>query len=305
MYTMVRAYSLARREVSEMLRYGKKNFVLAHGNPSARFGTFKVPPGTIVVFMSEPGELLPQDVVDKKFYEMFSDPQLLGIPREWVERTYVAGSECPNIQLDPNDPQWPGMGLHALPLNGFLAKHPNRPRDPVQDAADLAAKLARRNPSFRNQVLRGRPIGKFLGDVRAQGVIFVAACRKNVLNVAALATSSDRARREREKALASARLTRFERASEANRMRAQRAMLAGVYRDIRPMETNARGGTGSKKRKDPSENNVADLFGRLSLANLESAAKRHRAIVMGAVLDQRKARSKQRRKPTRKPTRKP
>lgn len=296
---MVRAYSLARREVSEMLRYGKSNLVLAHGNPSARFGTFKVPSGTIVVFLSEPGELLTQDVVDKNFYEMFSSPKLLGIPKEWIDRTYVAGSECPNIRLDTNDPSWPGMGLHALPLGGFLAKHPNRPGDPVKDPSALAAKLFQRNSSFRNRVVKGKPVDGLLANVRAQGVIFVAACRKNVFDVPALATSSDRARREREKALALTRLSRMERASEAERIRTQRARLAQVYRQMSPMETNA-AKAGGEKRKEPESANIADLFGRLSLERGESAAKRHKRLMTGLVLDQRKnAKKRQAKRPRR------
>lgn len=306
-------YSPVKMEVSAMLRRGKKNLVLAHGYPNEKYGTFRVPDNQIFVFVAEPGKLLSQDFIDNKFYELFSKPNVFGIPDEWIKRTYVPGSECPNVRLDPKDPMWPGMGLHALPLNGFLAVHPNRPGDPVRDPSGLAKKIFPHNPAFKNNVVRGRPVD-FLSNVAADGVVFVVACRKvflspnvtivkkatvsipssSIKNIRARALAAKEMRKtnvarrqafERAKLIASKRersLETAEREKEQARMKAQGKTLAEIRREYKPMQTNKRFGG---KRKE-FEVNIANLFGGLSLAN--DHTKKQRDIVTGLVLDQRK-----------------
>lgn len=313
MVLMVGKYSAVKMEVSAMLRRGKKNLVLAHGYPDEKYGTFRVPDGKIFVFVSEPGKLLSQDFIDDKFYELFSNPGLLGIPDEWIKRTYVAGSVCPNVHLDPKDSMWPGMGLHALPLNGFLAKHPNRPGDPVKNPRDLAKKIFPHNPTFKNDVVKGRSVD-FLSKIQVDGVVFVVACRKvfltpnvsvvrtaaasipaaSVKNIRARAMQAKEARKmeaatrqaqERAKLIASKRergLEALEREKEKTRMKAQRKTLAKVRREYKPMQTDARF---VGKRKE-TEVDIANLFGGLSLQN--DHTKKQRSIVTGMVLDQRK-----------------
>lgn len=308
-------YSAVKMEVSAMLRRGKKNLILAHGYPDEKYGTFRVPDGKIFVFVAEPGKLLSQDFVNNKFYELFSNPNVFGIPDEWIKRTYVPGSECPNVHLNTEDFMWPGMGLHALPLNGFLAIHPNRQKDPVKDPNGLAAEIFQHNPSFKNHVVRGKPID-FLSKVPSDGVIFVVACRKVFLTPEEIGIKMSRApfkssprqqmaqkrmeakevrkfeaaRRqavERAKLLASKRersLETAEREKEQARMKAQGKTLARIRREYKSMETNKKRTTGSKRKE--SEVNIANLFGRMSLAN--DHTKKQRDIVTGLVLDQRK-----------------
>lgn len=274
----------------------QKNLVLAHG--TAIRGTFIVPRGTSFVFLSEPGKELSQRVVDKYFYELFSSPRIENIPKDWVSRTYLEGSECPNLFLTPSDTMWPGMGFHRLPLRGFLTVHPIHPNDAIKDPEKLAREIRERNnPQFKNSVERGTPLTLLSTIGPRMGVVFVVACRSgaNVVRSKSIETmrKSSRERILRVKRgqhqITGANLPKNE--QERLLLEKQRKKIRETLRSRKPMDVDSP--SRGTKRKSPELSNVSnveDLMERLSLD--ASGTKRQKSIIMGLVLDQRKKRRK-------------
>ncbi len=272
-----------------------KNLVLSHG--TAIHGTFIVPRGTSFVFLSEPGKELSQSVVDKYFYELFSSMSIESIPKDWVSRTYLPGSECPNLFLDPRNGMWPGMGLHRLPLRGFLAAHPTGPHDTIKDPEKLAASLRNHNPAFRNTVERG-PAVNLLSSIGANtGVVFVVACRGSApVPVPSLTTMREASRERILRAKRGLHKISGEGLSKEQQerllLREQRRKLrAEAVRGRKPMNINERRG---QKRKSSDSNsgisNVEELVERMNINGEET--HRQKSLIMGLVLDQRKKRRK-------------
>lgn len=279
-----------RRTILDMT---PKNLVLSHG--TAIHGTFIVPRGTSFVFLSEPGKELSQSVVDKYFYELFSNATIQSIPKDWVSRTYLPGSECPNLFLDPRDRMWPGMGLHRLPLRGFLAAHPTGPHDSIKDPEKLAASLRIHNPWFRNTVERG-PAVNLLSAIGANtGVVFVVACRGSAPVPKPSLETMRKASRERVlrakrgfHKISGEGLSKEQ--QEELLLREQRRKLRAEMR--RPMDIDTRRG---QKRKSPNSNvsNVEDLMDRINRMNIDGEETKHQKnLIMGLVLDQRRKRRK-------------
>lgn len=284
-----------RKAVLEMT---PKNMVLAHG--TAIRGTFIVPRGTSFVFLSEPGRELEQSVVDKYFYELFSSPKIERIPRDWVSRTYLPGSECPNLFLTPSDRMWPGMGVHRLPLRGFLAVHPVHPYDSIRDPEKLALDIRKHAPEFKNVVERGTPLTMLSAIGQNTGVVFVVACRTD-------ANKIKRTSLETLREASKERILRRKRGlhdvtgeglskelQERLLLREQRRKLrAEAARGKKPMDVDVQRG---KKRKSTEVSNVSnvsnveDLMDRLSLGVEDT--ERQKSIIMGLVLDNRKKRRK-------------
>ena len=99
---------------------------------------FIIPPRTAIVFLSPVGMTLPQEIIDEKFYKLFTNSKRISdllagrLPsdsispyfHDWKRRIYGPGDRCPNMEIDTtDDPCWNGMGRHALPLSGPLRDH--------------------------------------------------------------------------------------------------------------------------------------------------------------------------------------
>jgi hypothetical protein len=288
-----------KRTFLDMLYRQKKYLILCHGITT--LGTFKVPDDMTIVFISEPGEKLPQRVVDRKFYDIFANPAyesryydydnkktktLLQRFGEWAERVYLPGSECPDLNLNPNDPAWPGMGLHALPLQGFLARHPAHHENTIVDPEGLANELRARYGTFKNDVVRGNLIPlksakskPLLSEVNIPGVVFIAACREPT---AAPGTGKIQQKRQE-------RNVEIAKATEMNLLRKQRMELAqikamdiNVAKTKRRRENNA--GPSPKRQRSPNvvlmnvnkpkkPKNIADLFRMLSIGRTQNATR--------------------------------
>jgi len=120
--TMKPTTTLTKLELVRTLR--KKYISLGHGTYESH-DYFVVPKNVVIIFVSRSSRYLPQSVVSPEFYNYFgkSDrnysnrnvnvPEIL---EGRYERIYGPGEQVANLSLDFNDPDWPGMGLHRLPI---------------------------------------------------------------------------------------------------------------------------------------------------------------------------------------------
>jgi hypothetical protein len=101
-------------------------------------------------------------VVTPGFYNFFTDLEKIKgllknevVPpvfmRDWRNRTYGPGDECPDLTLQMQDPQWPGMGASTLPLG--------------HNALRIAPSLG-----YSGRTMK-------ISEVPGTGVFFVVACR--------------------------------------------------------------------------------------------------------------------------------
>ena len=104
------------------------HLVLGHGAYSKVTRLFSVPDNTFFIFICKASRGLPQAIVNDDFYKLFRTTRaiqrMIRYPQvrvpdfmeDWRFRTYGPGDQCPDLQLSFNDPEWPGMGSHFLPL---------------------------------------------------------------------------------------------------------------------------------------------------------------------------------------------
>ena len=141
---------------ADLIKRLPKYVMLGHGMYDQKPRRFIVPPNTVYIFASRASRYLPQSVLTPQFYRFFSDPTLCKAEPEvlkgWKQRVYGPGDVFDDIRITFEDPLWPGMGLHKMPL------YPGR--------------------------FRFSPGGKFHGQDRnlsslplAPGVYFIIACR--------------------------------------------------------------------------------------------------------------------------------
>ena len=141
---------------ADLIKRLPKYVMLAHGRYDQNPRRFVVPPNTVYIFASRASRYLPQSIVDLKFYKFFSDPTLRkaepDVLKGWKKRVYGPGDVFDDIRISFEDPMWPGMGLHKVPI------YPGR--------------------------FRYSPGGKFHGQDRnlsslplAPGVYFIVSCR--------------------------------------------------------------------------------------------------------------------------------
>ena len=142
----------------------KMAMVLAHGLYATRYG-FSVPAGKIIIFVSRTARYLPQSVVGKNFYNVFTRLErihgILSNPKsrpplflkDWEHRVYGPGDQCPDLNLEMDDPAW-GMGIHALPLMNNQLK-------------------------LQAGVLYGKTmkLSQLISEISGSGILFVTACR--------------------------------------------------------------------------------------------------------------------------------
>jgi hypothetical protein len=137
--------------------------LFGHGAYSQNVTTFTVPAGKYYIFISRTSRYLPQSVVTPGFYNFFTDlSQIKGLLKgevdppvfleDWRNRTYGPGDSCPNLTLQTQDSNWPGMGAHKLPLVG-------------QNALKNAPTLG-----YNGRTMK-------ISEVPGTGVFFVVACR--------------------------------------------------------------------------------------------------------------------------------
>ena len=114
--------SLTKIELIRTLR--NKYIALGHGTYESH-DYFVVPKNVVILFVSRSSRYLPQSVVSPEFYSYFGSPYRnysstsINVPQvldDRYERTYGPGERVANLYLNFRDPQWPGMGLHRLPI---------------------------------------------------------------------------------------------------------------------------------------------------------------------------------------------
>ena len=110
----------------ELIRRLPKYIVLGHGTYQSHPPTFIVPANTVFIFVSKASRYLVQSVITDEFYNYFSStsrnytrvnkntPDLF---KNLNTRVYGPGERMSDITLSFKDPEWPGMGIHPLPIN--------------------------------------------------------------------------------------------------------------------------------------------------------------------------------------------
>jgi hypothetical protein len=110
----------------ELIRKLPKYIALGHGaynkNPSA----FIVPPNTVYIFISKASRYLVQSVITPEFYTYFgranrnytakNSRNMPDVVKGWDTHVYGPGQQISDITLQFSDPNWPGMGVHHLPI---------------------------------------------------------------------------------------------------------------------------------------------------------------------------------------------
>jgi len=103
-----------------------KYLMLGHGQYSRSPGHFTVPERTLYIFVSKSSRYLLQSVVNEQFYKYFSTKKPKGkvpsVLEGWQKRVYGPGDRCSDISLQFKDPNWPGMGIHKIPLKADQLK---------------------------------------------------------------------------------------------------------------------------------------------------------------------------------------
>jgi hypothetical protein len=110
----------------ELIKRLPKFLALSHGSYSTTSKFFIVPEKTVFIFLSKASRYLLQSVVDDDFYRFFgaernytkpySPTNMPKVLEGWDKRVYGPGQRMRDITLQFSDPQWPGMGIHHLPI---------------------------------------------------------------------------------------------------------------------------------------------------------------------------------------------
>ena len=110
----------------ELIKKLPKYIMLGHGEYDPKPNYIVVPEKTVFIFLSKASRYLPQSIIDQDFYSFFgtrernySVTQTQNMPdvvKGWFAHTYGPRQRMSDIKLDFNDPMWPGMGLHKLPI---------------------------------------------------------------------------------------------------------------------------------------------------------------------------------------------
>ena len=109
----------------ELIRRLPKYISLAHGVYSSHT-YFTVPENTVYIFISKASRYLLQSVITDKFYKFFGNDKrnytaketnnMPGVMKGWHMRVYGPGQRMGDIELHYEDDDWPGMGIHRLPI---------------------------------------------------------------------------------------------------------------------------------------------------------------------------------------------
>ena len=110
----------------ELIKSKPKYILLAHGSYSNPPPVFIVPPKTVIIFISKASRGLAQSIVTDQFYNFFgrsnrnysqlNSSNMPEIVKGWNTHTYGPGQQISDINLSFRDPEWPGMGIHTLPI---------------------------------------------------------------------------------------------------------------------------------------------------------------------------------------------
>jgi hypothetical protein len=119
--------SSTKREV--MMTSDELYVSLAHGGyETSNIRPYVIPDNLYVVYVSKASRYLAQTVIDSDFYRYFGSVPLvknsIRDARSWkpsvldgmFQRVYGPGDVIANILLQYRDPEWPGMGIHRLPI---------------------------------------------------------------------------------------------------------------------------------------------------------------------------------------------
>ena len=119
---------MAETKRNLLRRQSEFSMILAHGTYGHTHELTTIKPGQYIIFVSRTSRYLPQNVIDPKFKDIFTNQSLIeslikgtlrNVPpvlTDLEHRTYGPGDECPNLEMKMHDPGWPGMGWHKLPL---------------------------------------------------------------------------------------------------------------------------------------------------------------------------------------------
>ena len=104
----------------ELLKTLPRYISLAHGTYESNIGNFIVAENKIFVFVSQASRYLLQNVIPE-LYQFFTKDDITGqrvpnVLKDWRKRTYGPGERCSILKLQYSDVQWPGMGIHELPI---------------------------------------------------------------------------------------------------------------------------------------------------------------------------------------------
>ena len=110
----------------ELIRKLPKFIALAHGEYDPHAPIFTVPDDTVYIFVSKASRYLLQSVITPQFYNFFgkagknytalNTPNMPNVIKGWNTHVYGPGQRMRDISLQFSDPQWPGMGIHPLPV---------------------------------------------------------------------------------------------------------------------------------------------------------------------------------------------
>ena len=110
----------------ELIRKLPKFISLAHGEYDPQAPIFIVPDDTVYIFVSKASRYLLQSVITPQFYNFFgradknytalNSSNMPNVIKGWNTHVYGPGQRMWDITLQFSDPQWPGMGIHPLPV---------------------------------------------------------------------------------------------------------------------------------------------------------------------------------------------
>ena len=110
-------------------RQTKFSMILAHGTYGLTTSLTTINPDQYIIFVSRTSRYLPQNIIDDRFKQIFSNQSLIeslikgtlrNVPeylKDLETRTYGPGDQCPDLTMEMKDPNWMGMGWHPLPLH--------------------------------------------------------------------------------------------------------------------------------------------------------------------------------------------
>ena len=103
----------------ELIRVLPRYIVLGHGNYTTSPKVFTVPTDTVFIFLSKASRYLSTSIITPQFYDFFGKNPTGSVPpvmEGWTKRVYGPGERISDIHLAFIDPEWPGMGIHKLPV---------------------------------------------------------------------------------------------------------------------------------------------------------------------------------------------
>lgn len=110
----------------ELIRRLPKFISLGHGSYDQHAPIFTVPDDTVYIFISKASRYLAQSVITPQFYNFFgragknytalNSPNMPDVIKGWDTHVYGPGQRMRDITLQYSDPNWPGMGIHPLPI---------------------------------------------------------------------------------------------------------------------------------------------------------------------------------------------